>query len=324
MGVINLVDSDSMTTHQFFFLDLIGLLDTNATIQSIDLGGNDIDDVLLKHINDTLKKRKASSASLASQATEGPLEGLVDTLNSNDSRFTVLCLDDVDLTHCQETEAVIDALAINNTVEKLSLINTAFDDTFAASLSLSLVENKTITHILLSDNLITDEGCDYLIGTLDSNHTIVHLDLSGNYIDDTLLNEIDAILSKRSVQSSHQKSAATNSFRSSSSATNSYQSRGNDYSTAGSGSYSRSAATNSYQSRGNDYSTAGSGSYTRSAATNSYQSRTSNNYYSTAGSVSSSSVSSRVSSVASSLVGRSNPKRRDDKASAKIAGKDFV
>ena len=265
---------------------MIGLLDTNATIQSIDLGGNDIDDVLLKHINDTLKKRKASSASLASQATEGPLEGLVDTLNSNDSRFTVLCLDDVDLTHCQETEAVIDALAINNTVQKLSLINTAFDDTFAASLSLSLVENKTITHILLSDNLITNEGCDYLIGTLDSNHTIVHLDLSGNYIDDTLLNEIDAILSERSVQSSHQRSATTNSFRSSS--------------------------------------RAGSGSHTRSAATNSYQSRTSNNEYSTAGSVSSSSVSSRVSSVASSLVGRSNPKRRNDKASAKIAGKDFV
>ena len=92
---------------------------------------------------------------------------------------------------------MMDALIGNTAVETLSLNNTNFDDGLAASLSLSLVENSTITHIYLQDNLITNEGCEYLLGTLDSNDAVSCLELNGNYIDDSLLDEIESILAGR-------------------------------------------------------------------------------------------------------------------------------
>jgi hypothetical protein len=245
---------------------LRGLLETNTTIRSIDLDGNDIDDSIMKDLDDILKKRQVrSSSSMASSlGTESPLAGIVQSLRENDPNLVELCLDNLDLTDCPEAEAMIDALAGNTTVLKLSLVNTCFDDSLAAPLSLSLVENNTLTHILLRDNLITDEGCDYLLGTLDSNTTLVHLDLEGNYIDEKLLDEIDAILSERTLPAeSVESSRATTQLH---------------------------------------------------------------DGYSTTGSVSSASVSmaSRVSSAASSFMKRSGSRKRDNRASAKIAGKEII
>lgn len=242
--------------------DIRGLLETNTTIRSIDLEGNDIDDAIMKEIDDILKKRQVrSSSSMASSLdTESPLAGIVQSLRENDPSLVELCLDNLDLTDCPEAETMIDALAGNTVVRKLSLVNTCFDDGLAAPLSLSLVENKTLTHILLTDNLMTDEGCDYLLGTLDTNTTLVYLDLEGNYIDEKLLDEIDTILSQRTLPAeSAQNSRATVS-------------------------------------------------------------------YSTTGSFSSASISmaSRVSSAASSFMKRSGSKKRDNKASAKIAGKEII
>lgn len=188
--------------HSSYFissLDLIGLLDTNTIIKSIDLSDNDIGLTVLKDIEDILAKRQVqSSSSVASSlAEEGPLAGVVQSLQSNDPSMVELCLDNVDLSDCPEAEGMIDALVGNTTVKRLSLANTCFDDGLAASLSLSLVDNSTITHIILNNNHITDEGCDYLLGTLDSNTTLLQLDLEENYIDEKLLDEIDAILSER-------------------------------------------------------------------------------------------------------------------------------
>lgn len=174
-------------------------MDTNTIIKSIDLSDNDIGLTVLKDIEDILAKRQVqSSSSVASSlAEEGPLAGVVQSLQSNDPSMVELCLDNVDLSDCPEAEGMIDALVGNTTVKRLSLANTCFDDGLAASLSLSLVDNSTITHIILNNNHITDEGCDYLLGTLDSNTTLLQLDLEENYIDEKLLDEIDAILSER-------------------------------------------------------------------------------------------------------------------------------
>eukprot|EP00804_Cyclotella_cryptica_P024464 CCRYP_017568-RB/>CCRYP_017568-RB protein AED:0.03 eAED:0.03 QI:1933/1/1/1/1/0.81/11/100/1752 len=176
---------------------LITLLDTNTTLKSINLDGNDIEDGALREIDALLKKRQVVASSSISQSSQSPLAGVVHSLQTNDPSLVELCLDGVDLTDCPETEAMIDALLGNVVVKRLSLNNTCFDDTLVASLSLSLVENNAITHIMLRDNLITNEGCEYLLGTLDSNTTVLHLDLSNNYIDQNLLDEIDSILSSK-------------------------------------------------------------------------------------------------------------------------------
>lgn len=212
----------------FPILDLIGLLDTNTTIMSIDLSNNDIGDSVLREIDDILVARRQipSSSSVASSlVAESQLAGIVERLKSNDRSMTELCLDNIDLTNCPETEDMIDALIGNNAVTKLSLVNTCFDDGLAASLSLSLVDNTTITHIILRNNHMTDEGCDYLLGTLDSNTTLLHLDLEENYIDDKLLDEIDAILSeRRSMSYAGQSSRASQSVDGSMYSTASYSS----------------------------------------------------------------------------------------------------
>lgn len=192
-------------------LDLIGLLDTNTTLQNINLDGNDIENGILREIDSILKRRKGKISSSTSQASQSPLAGAVQCLQTNDPSLVELCLDGMDLTDCPETEAVIDALVGNFVVKRLSFNNTCFDDSLVASLSLSLIENSTITHIMLRDNHITNEGCEYLLGMLDTNTTVLHLDLNNNYIDQNLLDEIDSILSsseRESVAKSSQSKRA--------------------------------------------------------------------------------------------------------------------
>jgi len=136
-----------------------------------------------------------------SQVGRSPMDNisfLLQRVKSNDPTLTELVLDNrPDELRSHEIEAILDALAQNSIVRKISLCNNDLDDSLVAALSLALVDNTSITHVLLSDNQITSDGCEYLLGTLDSNTTVSYVDLSGNLIDEYLLNEIDAINSSR-------------------------------------------------------------------------------------------------------------------------------
>ena len=92
------------------------------------------------------------------------------------------CLGVIDLTHSSETEALIDALASNTVVTKLSFDNTDMDDSLVAALSLALVDNQTITNLSLRNNQITSEGCEY-VSELSSNS------ISFEYISKTTQNK---------------------------------------------------------------------------------------------------------------------------------------
>lgn len=173
---------------------LLGMLDSNLSIISLDLSGNLVDEHLMDEIDVILSQRKCQVGSMS-------LSVLLQRVIGNDRTLTELELDNrPDDMMSHEIEAIIEGLARNNFVTKISLCNNDLDDNFVASLSMALVYDHTITHLLLSGNHITSDGCEYLLGLLDSNETIIFLDLRGNLIDEHLMNEIDEIVSQRQIR----------------------------------------------------------------------------------------------------------------------------
>ena len=112
---------------------------------------------------DAIVSQRKSQVESSSMNSEISLSVLLQRVIGNDSILTQLELDnrpDDILSH--EIEAIVEALAQNNFVTKLSLCNDGVDDSLVAALSLALVDNHTITHVLLSDNYITSDGCEYV------------------------------------------------------------------------------------------------------------------------------------------------------------------
>ena len=175
---------------------LLGTLDTNVTISHLDLDGNQIDKHLMEEIDAILSQRQTQAGSL-SMADEVPLSDILDRVKSNDPTLKEVLLDNRQLAASNQAELLFDYIAGNTVVKKLSLCNNGIEDTLAAALSLALVDNATINQVLLSDNKITSEGCEYLLGTLDTNTTVCYIELSGNLIEDRLMDEIDAINEER-------------------------------------------------------------------------------------------------------------------------------
>merc|ERR1712194_192760 len=168
---------------------LINTLNGNETLQEINLSGNHVDNSVIDEIEVILNERQGSSS------MESSLKIIVRSLAAND-----LNLDGIDLERSSDTDAMIDALAKNKVVTKLSFNNTYADDILVEALSLAPTNNRTITHISLKDNEITSEGCEYLLGMLASNLSIISLDLGGNMVDEDLMEAIDAIVSQREPQ----------------------------------------------------------------------------------------------------------------------------
>jgi hypothetical protein len=82
---------------------------------------------------------------------------------ANDPTLTQLVLDNRQLgASASETEELFEALSNNTYIKKVSLRNNAIDDSLAAALSLALADNIVISHVLLSGNLITSDGCEYV------------------------------------------------------------------------------------------------------------------------------------------------------------------
>ena len=101
-----------------------------------------------------------------SQVGRSPMDNisfLLQRVKSNDPTLAELVLDNrPDDIRSHEIEAILDALAQNSIVTKISLCNNDLDDSLIAALSLALVDNTSITHVLLSDNQITSDGCEYV------------------------------------------------------------------------------------------------------------------------------------------------------------------
>lgn len=141
-------------------LQLLGTLDSNTTIAYIDLSDNQIDDHLMDEIDAITSSRQSRSVPVPMDAEDMSL--LIQRIKSDDPNLIEVKLDGINLVNSSETEDLIDALASNTCVTKLSLNNTGIDDTLMATLSLALVDNGAITHLSMRSNQIGSEGCEYV------------------------------------------------------------------------------------------------------------------------------------------------------------------
>lgn len=148
----------------FVSSDLIGTLESNSTLEVVDLSGNNIDSAILKEIDSLLRERKSESGRQESSkgSSKRNLGVIVHRVAENDPKLAEINLDGTDLSNDSNVEELIDALTRNTVVTKLSLNSTNFDDTLIAALSLALVDNRTIRTLELTNNQITSEGCEYV------------------------------------------------------------------------------------------------------------------------------------------------------------------
>ncbi len=108
------------------------------------------------------RQSQAGRSSGDDESEDESLSYMVERVNSNDPTLTQLLLDNRQLGLSRETENLFDALSKNTYVNKISLRKNEIDDSLVATLSLALADNRAISQVFLSDNLITSEGCEYV------------------------------------------------------------------------------------------------------------------------------------------------------------------
>lgn len=168
---------------------MLDILDSNTTLEEINLFGNLVNISLLNEINALLNKRRRKSfhgdsdssksnsswqrlgrfvTKVSRSAQEKAIDKtsiseIAERILANDPTLTQLVLDNRQLgASASETEELFEALSNNTYIKKVSLRNNAIDDSLVAALSLALAENIVISHVLLSGNLITSDGCEYV------------------------------------------------------------------------------------------------------------------------------------------------------------------
>ena len=166
---------------------MLDILDSNTTLEEINLFGNLVDISLLNEINALLNKRRRKSfhgdsdsesnsswqrlgrfvtkvsRSAQEKAVDKSISEIAERILANDPTLTQLVLDNRQLgASASETEELFEALSNNTYIKKVSLRNNSIDDSLAAALSLALADNIVISHVLLSGNLITSDGCEYV------------------------------------------------------------------------------------------------------------------------------------------------------------------
>jgi hypothetical protein len=167
---------------------LLDILDSNTTLEEINLFGNLVNISLLNEINALLNKRRRKSfhrdsdsesnsswqrlgrfvTKVSSRTQEKAIDKMsiseiAERILANDPTLTQLVLDNRQLgDSASETEELFEALSANTYIKKVSLRNNAIDDSLVAALSLALADNIVISHVLLSGNLITSDGCEYV------------------------------------------------------------------------------------------------------------------------------------------------------------------
>lgn len=145
-------------------VQLLGTLDSNSTLSHVDLRENPVEDHLLAEIEAITVPRQSQAGQDRGNASGGSLLDVIRRVRSNDPQLRELELDNRPSSDLREMEAIVNALAANTSVSFLSMCNSNVDDSLIAALSLVLAENTSVEEILLSDNQITSEGCEYVSG----------------------------------------------------------------------------------------------------------------------------------------------------------------
>jgi Ran GTPase-activating protein (RanGAP) involved in mRNA processing and transport len=158
------------------------VISSNTTLQSLDLGYNNLPDEVGSAIFAALASNNHSLRSI--DLTGNDLElytcrRIAHLLANNDSSLGHLTLNQNPL--CDEGVSMIAAgLEHNTTLQSLSLAETKITDASCSVMAASLRVNSTLERLNVADNKINDAGCICLCRTLQENSTLVSLNLQCN------------------------------------------------------------------------------------------------------------------------------------------------
>ena len=134
-----------------FLIDLIALVKYNKTIVHIELDGNtDID----PSVENELRSKLAPQAN----ANLDEVEHLIKRVRNNDPTLTELDLRGMNISAHADAVSLFDALAGNSCIQKVDLSSNELGDEDLSSICLDLLENESIKHLNLANNVFSDEG----------------------------------------------------------------------------------------------------------------------------------------------------------------------
>jgi hypothetical protein len=130
---------------------LVSTLEGNRTIHEMRLDGNHIDPKVMEEIRAILERKPIAN-------DQDELRSISERLMNNDPSLQKLNLSGMNIG--SRNDALFDALAENTYVTALDLSCNEIDDDCASSLSLALMENKSILYLNLANNFLTSEGAE--------------------------------------------------------------------------------------------------------------------------------------------------------------------
>ena len=143
-----------------FALDLIGTLESNHTLVHVELGGNHgIDPVLADEVRAILEPRERDNKQRSSHDIDEVAQ-IIQQVHANDPTLIELDLSTMNVGLRDDAVAMFDSLAENSYIQRVDLSNNEIDDDCVSSISLALLDNKSITHLNLAHNSITSEGAE--------------------------------------------------------------------------------------------------------------------------------------------------------------------
>ena len=132
---------------------IITTLEGNSKIQDVRLEGNPhIDLRLIEDIRSLLEEASVSTDE------ENNLDVVIEHVLENKPSMKNLKLSGMNIGSM--SDALFDALATNVHIRVVDLSSNELDDDCASSLSIALMENTSIVHLNLADNLLTSEGAE--------------------------------------------------------------------------------------------------------------------------------------------------------------------
>jgi Ran GTPase-activating protein (RanGAP) involved in mRNA processing and transport len=156
---------------------------TNATLEHLDISGNNIDDNDLKAVLEALKANAVLKCIKISGIKDESAIAIANILKTN----TALKKINLEFSAISAfgAIAIADVLKNNTTVEELNVSNNKIGEGGTIAIAEVLEANKTLKSLVLKSNNIGVKGLERISEALRINKTLTKLDVSFNNVEDT-------------------------------------------------------------------------------------------------------------------------------------------
>ncbi|KAH9379364.1 hypothetical protein HPB48_013632 [Haemaphysalis longicornis] len=161
---------------------LLRALHSCHALNHLSLANNPLDPTCAR----TLSRLLRASKTLKKLDLSGCFRLNADIRTLSDALHANTSLLELSLGRCQTNlVSVLEALKVNNTLQRMDLTRSALDDNEVATLASALQRNAGLRHLVLEQCGINDDAADALAGALQTNCTLETLNLKSNRVSVT-------------------------------------------------------------------------------------------------------------------------------------------